>query len=168
MVTDGRCGGLTGDGRVLPTRDGYHEAMPLHHQTRRVPYSAEQMFDLVADIEKYPQFVPGYREVNMLARDAERLRVRQRVGFGVLSACFDSEAEFDRPRRIRVRSGERPFHLLEIEWHFEPEGSGCWVRFRAEFHLAEGLAARVVAPWFSALNAHLADTFIARARVLYG
>jgi coenzyme Q-binding protein COQ10 len=142
--------------------------MPLHRQTLRVPYSAEQMFDLVVDIEQYPLFVPGYCEARVLVRDGQRLRAYQRVGFGVLSASFESEADFERPCRIRVRSYERPFHLLEIEWHFEPDGSGCLVNFRAEFHLAESLAAHAVSPWFKALNEQLTGAFVRRARALYG
>lgn len=142
--------------------------MPLHRQTRHVPYTMEQMFDLVADIERYPQFVPGYCEATVLAREGDRLRARQRVGFGVVSATFESDAELERPHRIRVRSRDRPFDRLAIDWDFAQDGGGCCVQLHAEFHLADGLTARALAPWLDALALRLADAFVRRARVLYG
>ncbi|MGE0079889.1 MAG: type II toxin-antitoxin system RatA family toxin [Thiohalomonadaceae bacterium] len=142
--------------------------MPKHRESRHVPYTVEQMFDLVADIERYPEFVPGYREARALSREAGRLRARQRVGIGVIGASFDSEAELDRPHHIRVRSHERPFHMLAIDWHFEREGAGCCVQCLAEFHLADGLAALALAPWTDLLAHRLTEAFVRRARALYG
>lgn len=141
--------------------------MPAHRQSRHVPYTVEQMFDLVADIERYPEFVPGYREAHVLSCDAGRLRVRQHIGFGAFSACFDSEAELERPHHICVRSHERPFHRLAIDWYFSREGDGCRVQCQAEFLLADGLTAFALAPWLDLLARHLTAAFIRRAQVLY-
>ena len=142
--------------------------MPAHRETRHVPYTVEQMFDLVADIGRYPQFVPGYREARVLVREAGRLRARQRVGLGVISASFDSEAELQRPHHIRVRSHERPFHTLAIDWYFERRDDGCCVQCLAEFRLAGGLTALALTPWLDLFAHHLTDAFVRRAQVLYG
>jgi len=142
--------------------------MPFHEKALLVPYSPEEMFDLVVDVERYPEFVPGYREVTIVRREPACLYTLQAVGLGAVQARFHSVAGLERPRRIRIHAEESPFDLLEIEWLFEPVPEGCRINFRADAHLAEGLTARLLQPWFERLAESIPPAFVARARKLYG
>ena len=142
--------------------------MPKREKTVLVPYTPEQMFDLVADVEHYPEFVPGYREAKVDQRSGDILQTSQCIGLGVVNARFHSVATLNRPTCIQIRSMESPFDSLDVEWRFEPAEEGCRVVFRADARLGNGLAARLFQPWVDRLSELVPPAFVARARVLYG
>lgn len=100
-----------------------------------LPFACERVFALVADIERYPEFVPGYRASRVLGQREDRLQVEQVVGLGGLQFRFRSQAELDPPRAIQVHSADFPFRELAIRWLFEPAGGGCRVTFRMTYRL---------------------------------
>ena len=100
-----------------------------------LPFARERVFALVADIERYPDFVPGYRASRILGQRERRLQVEQVVGLGGLQFRFRSQAELDPPQAIRVHSADFPFRELAIGWVFEPAGEGCRVTFRLTYRL---------------------------------
>lgn len=142
--------------------------MPTHEEALLVPYTPDQMFELVIDIERYPEFVPGYREARVERREGERLFTSQRVGIGAASVSFHSVATMDRPRAIRIHSVESPFDALDIEWTFEPAPEGCRIGFVARARLADTLPARLIQPWLDRLADFVPPAFVRRARQLYG
>ncbi len=109
--------------------------MDARHYTiaRTLPFPREAVFDLVADVESYPRFVPGWREVRVLRREQQLLEVEQAVGLGPLELRFHSTATLERPARIAIRSGEPPFADLVLEWRFaDAPAGGCQVTLRVE------------------------------------
>ena len=101
----------------------------MHKYSKRLqlPYSAEQLFELVLDVEKYPEFVPGWHAAKIRARGDNTLSVEQTVGVGPLRWSFMSQAQFERPRRITITAIEEPFRELRLDWRFEKAPGGCLV-----------------------------------------
>ena len=107
------------------------------------PYRCEDLFDLVADIESYPEFIPGWQSVRVLDSGDNWLAVEQTIGLGPAHLVFTSRATFKRPQTIHIESTGRPFERLCIDWHFSPRTAGCLVEFVSSLQLAtmHGLAA---------------------------
>lgn len=147
--------------------------MRQYQTTRAVPYSAEQMFDLAADVERYPQFLRGWQAVRILDRNADTLAVQQIVGLGPLRWRFASRALLQRPERLRISSTERPFEQLEIEWAFAEQtdtmqpGSGCTVAFGAICALRSATVEALASDFLDASFGDIVSAFEQRARQLY-
>ena len=128
-------------------------------------YPREWVFDLVADIERYPEFVPLYRASRILYRDGERLEVDQTVALAGMSYRFTSRAELRRPSTIDVRSTDLAFGTLSVHWELERRGEA---KCRASFRLAFDSAAPLPG-WLLARSAdRTLAAFRERARLLYG
>lgn len=140
--------------------------MPVQQTSRHLPYRDDQLFQLVLDIERYPEFVPGYRRARIVRHGDDALDVEQTVGFGPATFSFDSTAEFERPSRIFIRATDGPFSRLEVEWRFVEEAGGCRVSAETHYQL-HGLLAPVLAGWLDFLMPRLLDAFAARAAKLY-
>ncbi len=132
---------------------------------RSVPYSACRMFDVVADIERYHEFLPGWREARILERGHGILLVDQALGFSGLNIRFASRAMFRRPDYLRISAVSGPFRSLEIHWGFRGRsGQGCDLQVRIEFEFRSRLLAAAVAPVFAAASGELLPRFEERAR----
>ena len=99
--------------------------MPSISYQRRLPYASEPVFDLVADVERYPEFVPGWRRARIVSRDGNVLMVEQSLGVRGFTLQFRTEAVLDRPRSIRIQTREHPFRFLHQVWRFEPVGDAA-------------------------------------------
>src|SRR3954466_14364295 len=105
-------------------------AMPSFRTTRRVPHTALQMFDLVADVERYPEFLPLCEDLRVRRRAAsddgvETLVAEMRVGYKAINESFTSQVTLDRPRlRVLVEYVDGPFSYLENRWAFRPDPVG--------------------------------------------
>lgn len=97
--------------------------MPSHREHRHLPYSREQMFDLVADVEKYPEFIDWFVAIRVLRRDGNALDVEQVVRFKGLRARFVTHALLERPGRIAIATQDPPFKNFEQQWTFSPAGA---------------------------------------------
>lgn len=94
-------------------------------ERRVVAFSAAQIFALVADVEQYPQFLPGWRAVRIesdriLENGWRELRVNQTIALGPLALRFDSRATLTPPERIDIESVDAPFGQFAMQWHFVP------------------------------------------------
>lgn len=139
--------------------------MYAFEEQRELPWTREGMFDLVADIERYPEFVPGWRSVRVLERAEGRLRVEQSIGPRLLGLRFRSRAALCRPASIEVRAEDGPLGALQLAWSFEPlAGSGCRVRLR----VSADIRSRVVRAALDELHARTVPAFERRAAQLYG
>ncbi len=132
--------------------------------TRRVVYERERLFALVSDIERYPEFVPGYRSVFVHRREDRRLYVTQTVSVLGWTSTFDSVATLDPPRVIRIETRPSGFRFMEIVWSFdamEPEGTcvGLVIRYEAGNILIRAISERWVQV-FSSMQLH---AFLRRA-----
>ena len=121
-------------------------AMLSYGARRHLPYPQHQLFDVAADIEKYPEFLPWFAAVRILRREDNRLEVEQLMRFRLVNARFLTTAQLEPPRRIDIRSGAGPFRSFHESWVFEEAaGGGTEVEFSLEASLRsrvmEGLAA---------------------------
>lgn len=141
--------------------------MSRHHVSRLLPYTCDQLFALVLDIERYPEFVPGYRAARILHREAQALEVEQRAGFGPLMLTFRSRAKFTAPAHIHIHASDGPFHRLEVTWQFTPQVGGCRVSADTQYELG-GLLAPLLHGGMGLFAPRLLDAFARRAAQLYG
>lgn len=94
--------------------------MARFERMRRLPFPRSDVFDIVADIERYPEFVPGCRDARILERNGSILLVEQEMGLGgPWSWRFRTDARLERPSHIRVATQEHPFRHLDQRWLFE-------------------------------------------------
>lgn len=127
------------------------------------------MFDLVADIERYHEFLPLWTQARITRRDGNTLFVTQGIEFGPLHLEFESRAELRRPQRLRVTSSAGPFRSLLIDWRFAPaDGSGTVVTLEVGLEMRSLLLESVSSRLLDRLTQDIFDRFRDRARVLYG
>ena len=107
--------------------------MPTHEEKRRVPYTADEMFALIADVGRYPEFLPWCVGARVRSRSDTELVADLTIGFGPFRESFTSRVRLDRPGAMDVRYENGPFKYLKNQWRFTPEGSGCKVAFFVDF-----------------------------------
>ena len=143
--------------------------MKRYAVARTLPWSCEQLFDLAADVASYPEFLPGWVDVQILEQTAQRLRVRQRLGLGPVNHTFTSSAELQRPRQVLISTQEAPFQHLHIQWQFEEHmESGCRVSLAVELETGSGLFETALAGLFEVTTPEIIARFEQRARQRYG
>lgn len=143
--------------------------MSRYTASENLPYSCEQLFDIAAGIEQYPEFLPGWIRVQITERSDERLEVVQSLGFGLVRTSFVSSAILKCPRSVHVSSADGPFQSLEIQWHFVPVDEGlCRVSLDIEL-LMKSPALSILADRFFSSNAlETMARFSRRAQKVYG
>lgn len=143
--------------------------MPAHSESRVLPYTAEQLYGLVADIERYPEFLPWCRAVRVRERDGSLLVADMVIGFRMLRESFTSRVTLDPGRAIDVGYLNGPFHHLHNRWRFSDRAEGgCLVEFDVAFEFRSALLRRVMGALFNEAVRRLVRAFEARARDLYG
>ena len=142
--------------------------MPAHSETRRLAYSPEQMFDLVADVARYPEFLPWLSAVRVRSDVATAMVADVVVGFKGLRESFTSRVSKDRPRRIHVDYVEGPLKFLRNDWQFRADGEGCLVDFSVEFAFRSRLFETIAGQVFGTALRRMIGAFETRAQALYG
>jgi coenzyme Q-binding protein COQ10 len=142
--------------------------MSTHSTSRTLPYSCEQLFDLAADVESYPDYLPGWVSARILERTGNRLRVEQQLGLKLIPLPFVTTAVLDRPQKISIHSSDGPFRLLQIEWRFEPARPGyCTVFLDFNFQMRVGFLEQVMTALFDHSSPEILNRFEKRAKLLY-
>jgi coenzyme Q-binding protein COQ10 len=143
--------------------------MPRHAETRKVPYSAQQMFDLVADVERYPEFLPWCYGARIRRREGNVLYADLLIGFRMLREKYTSKVELLRPNAINVEYHEGPFRHLDNHWKFtdRPEG-GCVIDFYVDFEFRSRLLRTTMGFVFAEAVHLMVRAFESRARKIYG
>ncbi len=101
-----------------------------HRESRVVAIAAERLFELVADVERYPEFIPLMREARIIRRHANGYETEQVLALGLLERRFRTHTELDAPRTIAVTSADRIFRRFDIRWTFTPTPeSQCRIDF---------------------------------------
>ena len=149
--------------------------MPRFSSKRRVHHSASQMFDLVADVERYPEFVPLCESLKIRQRkpkpnNTEILVADMTVSFKLVRESFTSEVVLDRPNlKIAARYLKGPFSSLENRWSFEPTSeTECDVAFFLAYEFRSRMLAMLMGAMFDAAFARFAVAFEKRAAAIYG
>jgi coenzyme Q-binding protein COQ10 len=142
--------------------------MPRHSETRRLPYTPEQMFDLVADVGRYPEFIPWVTAVRLRSDSATEMVADLIVGFKGLRETFTSKVEKVRPTTIHVDYLDGPLKYLRNDWTFRPDGIGCHVDFSVDFEFKSRMFELLAGQMFGAALRKMIGAFEARATALYG
>ena len=143
--------------------------MPGIRETRRLPYGAGQMFDLVADVARYPEFLPWIVATRVRSNDGSEMIADMLVGFKALREKFTSRVLLDRPGRLEVIYIDGPMRDLDNVWHFRelPEG-GCEIDFRVEFAFKNKMFEMLAGQYFDRAFRKMVAAFETRANELYG
>jgi coenzyme Q-binding protein COQ10 len=148
--------------------------MPRHHERRIVPYTDEQMYGLVADVARYPEFLPWCAAAKLGAREEIDGRTIQMaeltVAFAHIRETYTSQVTMDPSRgRIAAQHVQGPFQHLDTLWVFAPKGEGaCMIECTVDFAFKSRSMQAVMAMVFGSAVSRMASAFEARARVLYG
>ncbi|HTO82357.1 MAG TPA: type II toxin-antitoxin system RatA family toxin [Methylomirabilota bacterium] len=144
--------------------------MPTHAERRVLPYRPEQLFDLVADIERYPEFLPWCVGVRIRERKGDTMVADLIIGFKMIRERFTSRVKLDRPGlRIDVAYAEGPFRYLNNHWLFEPMPDGhCRIDFYVDFEFRSHVLQRIIGALFNEAVRRMVSAFETRAKKLYG
>ncbi len=141
-----------------------------HREERQFPYTPRQVYDLVAAVESYPEFLPWCRSVRIREKSAAHLLADLIIGFKMVRERFTSRVRLDSENlRIDVEYVEGPFRHLENHWRFHStEDGGCRVEFFLEFEFASAFLNGLIGLVFHEAVRRMVGAFETRARRLYG
>jgi coenzyme Q-binding protein COQ10 len=142
--------------------------MPSHAEQRVLPYSPEQIFDLVADVERYPEFLPWCVASRINRRDGNVFEADVMIGFKMIREKFTSRVTLSRPADIQVEYTDGPFKYLTNHWKFIPADGGCLIDFHIDFEFRSRILQRVLEPLFTEAVHRMVSAFETRAGVIYG
>jgi coenzyme Q-binding protein COQ10 len=143
--------------------------MPGIRETRQLPYSAEQMFELVADVGRYPEFLPWIVATRVRSDDGHEMVADMLVGFKALREKFTSKVIKDRPGRLEVIYVDGPMRDLDNVWLFRPlEDGGCEIDFSVNFSFRNKMFEMLAGQYFDRAFRKMVAAFEERADALYG
>jgi coenzyme Q-binding protein COQ10 len=143
--------------------------MTAIRETRRLPFSAEQMFDLVADVGRYGEFLPWVAATRVRSDDGSEMIADMLVGFKNLREKFTSRVTMARPERIEVQYVDGPMRDLDNIWLFRPTGDGgCEIDFSVSFTFRNALFERLAGQYVDRAFRKMVAAFETRAEALYG
>jgi coenzyme Q-binding protein COQ10 len=143
--------------------------MATYSHRAHLKYTPEQLFDLVAGVEKYPEFIPWMIETRVRRRTDEAIWTDLTVGTGFLRKQFSTIARLDRPHGIAISSHDPMFERFEQRWTFTPMAEGGTdIRYHVDFRFKSLLLQTLMDVAFKDRAAAIVTAYIKRARRLYG
>lgn len=143
--------------------------MPRHTETRTLPYAPEQLFELVADVGRYQEFLPWVAATRIRSDSETEMVADLVVGFKALKESFTSRVKKDRPNRIEIDYIEGPLKYLHNEWRFAPDGEGgTHIDFLVDFAFKSRIFEALAGQMFDRALRRMIGAFEARAHALYG
>ena len=142
--------------------------MPRHSESRQVPYTPEQLFDLVADVGRYPEFLPWCVGARVRTRTETEMVADLTIGFGPFRESFTSRVVLDRPHMVKVRYENGPFRYLNNQWTFTPHPRGTEVDFLVDFEFRSRLLQAAIGVVFNEAVRRMVGAFRTRAYEIYG
>ena len=143
--------------------------MPGIQETRRLPYSCEQVFDMVADVARYGEFLPWVVATRVKSDTDTEMVADMLVGFKALREKFTSRVVKERPHAITVHYIDVPMRDLDNRWHFRPtEDGGCELDFAVDFTFRNALFQSLAGQYFDKAFRKMVAAFETRAAELYG
>ena len=141
--------------------------MATHRESRTIALARERLFEVVADVERYPEFVPLVQEARIVRREDEAYETEQSLALGLLLHRFRTRTELDRPQRITVSSSDRSFGHFDIRWTFTPMGDDrCQVDFALDCQTRSLLLMPVIQLLVLPMAAGMVSAFESRAHAL--
>ncbi len=142
--------------------------MPTHAEKRTLSYTPEQMYDLVADVGKYPQFLPWCVGARVRTHTETELVADLTIGFGPFRETFTSRVSLERPHKVQVKYENGPFRYLNNQWTFDPDPAGSRVGFWVDFEFKSRLLQAAIGVVFNEAVRRMVNAFLKRARDVYG
>ena len=147
--------------------------MPTHSETRHLPYTPRQMYDLVADVAKYPEFLPWCAAARIRGTRqegaAEVMEADLVISFKVFRESFGSRVTLlPDDMKILTEYIDGPFKYLKSEWSFTEAAGGCDVHFHVDFEFRNAILQRVIGLVFNEAMQRIVRAFEQRAAALYG
>ena len=134
-----------------------------------VPHSAAQMFDLVADVEKYPEFMPWCGGAEVQSRTDTGMQASITIAFAGMRQRFTTRNEHEYPSRIDLHLVDGPFSELVGNWKFIPLAEdACKVEFTLTYAFSSRALEAIVGPVFNRIASSFIDSFTKRAQAVYG
>ncbi|GAA3877146.1 type II toxin-antitoxin system RatA family toxin [Celeribacter arenosi] len=146
--------------------------MPTHHEKKKLPYSAQQMYDLVADVESYPQFLPWNAAARIRSRedmgDHELMMADLVISFKVFRETFGSCVRlYPDERHIKTEYLDGPFRYMKSWWKFHDDPGGCEIEFFVDFEFKNAILQSVIGVVFNEAMQRIVRAFERRAADLY-
>ena len=147
--------------------------MPRFQSSRDVPFTPQQMFDLVADVQAYPQFLPLCEDLRIRRKvtspeGLEVLVADMSVGYKAVHETFTSRVTLDpQNQQIFVTYLEGPFSHLDNRWQFLPDGKGCKVVFYIDYEFRNRMMGVLMGAMFDKAFRKFSEAFEARAALIY-
>ncbi|MFO1067250.1 MAG: type II toxin-antitoxin system RatA family toxin [Geminicoccaceae bacterium] len=143
--------------------------MPTHAEQRRLPYRPEQMYQLVAGVERYPEFLPWCRAARITRREGTVFFADLVIAFKMFRERFSSKVTLQPESGVDVEYIEGPFRYLNNHWRFLPDGEGgCIVDFYVDFEFRSKILQNLIGLLFNEAVSRMVAAFETRAKELYG
>jgi coenzyme Q-binding protein COQ10 len=148
--------------------------MPTHHEIKRLPYTARQMYDLVADVGSYPKFLPWNSAARIRSRrpidgGGEVMEADLVISFKVFRERFGSRVTlWPEAQKIDTEYLDGPFKHMRSTWSFRDVEGGCEVEFFVDFEFRNAILQKVIGVVFNEAMLRIVRAFEDRAKVLYG
>ena len=146
--------------------------MKTVHKSVLIWYSAQEMFALVTDVPRYPEFLPWCDRSAVLAEDADGMTAEVGIAFGGIHQSFTTRNSHHAPDSVDVKLIKGPFSKLDGQWRFSPVGDGtqraCRIDLTLNYGFSSATLSALVGPVFDKIAATLVDAFVKRAEQVYG
>jgi len=146
--------------------------MKTVHKSVLIWYSAEEMFSLVTDVAKYPEFLPWCDHASVLHAEGERMKAEVGIAFSGIRQTFTTDNRHVPGREVIMNLVDGPFSQLEGRWQFVPLGHAgqraCKVELLLHYSFRNAALAALVGPVFDRIAGSLVDAFVKRAEQVYG
>ncbi|VFM95547.1 MAG: Ribosome association toxin PasT (RatA) of the RatAB toxin-antitoxin module [Candidatus Kentron sp. G] len=143
--------------------------MTIIHRNALVPYSAADMYALVADVSSYPEFLPWCSMSNVEPLTETEVQASLEISHGRLRKSFSTLNRMEKDQAIEMHLLDGPFTFLEGRWRFEPlSGEGCKVSFDMDFEFSNRITKMLIGATFTEIANTLVDAFCTRAAEVYG
>lgn len=142
--------------------------MPRHEQTKEFAYRPEQLYKLVTDVARYPEFLPWCLAAEVQVIDDHEILAELTIGYSLFREKYTSRVRMSPPQKIDVQYTQGPFKHLYNHWRFEPTPNGCMVHFFVEFEFKSFILDQLMGRFFMLAVEKMVSAFEKRAHDLYG
>ncbi len=137
-------------------------------RTALLPYSAQQVFDLVNDVAAYPEFLPWCGGAEVLSESASEMQAKVTIAKAGISQTFATRNHLVPGKRIEMHLVDGPFKSLRGEWEFKVlDVDACKILFEVEFEVSSGILNAAIGPIFEQISNTMVDSFCERAKQVY-
>jgi coenzyme Q-binding protein COQ10 len=141
--------------------------MPSHSEQATLAYTADELFDVVADVNNYPNFVPWCTGAHILSANENEIIADLNIGFGPFQERFTSRVVLDRPKQVLVHAIDGPLEHLTNSWMFTPAGERTHVDFSIDFQFKSHLLDHVANTMFHEASTRMMSAFEARVHLVH-